>query len=115
MVEIKAEAADVTLSSLKNDVDKILTMLGPVKNDVDKIKTAFKELLERLDDLTMKDSSPIIVTDDYWCIYYTGSFENMLKVLKKAFVRYMTKNQPNYLKLADMRVKMSKMTFPSTS
>ena len=53
MVEIKAETADVTLSSLKNDVDKILTMLVPVKNDVDKIKTAFKELLERLDDLTL--------------------------------------------------------------
>jgi hypothetical protein len=41
MVEIKAETTDVTLSSLKNDVDKILTMLVPVKNDVDKIKTAF--------------------------------------------------------------------------
>ena len=41
MVEIKAETADVTLSSLKNDVDKILTLLVPVKNDVDKIKTAF--------------------------------------------------------------------------
>ena len=41
MVEIKAETSDVTLSSLKNDVDKILTLLVPVKNDVDKIKTAF--------------------------------------------------------------------------
>ena len=41
MVEIKAETSDVTLSSLKDDVDKILTLLVPVKNDVDKIKTAF--------------------------------------------------------------------------
>ena len=114
MVEIKAETADVTLSSLKDDVDKILTLLVPVKNDVDKIKTAFKELLERLDDLTMQDSSHIIVTVDYWCVYYTGSFEHMLKVLKKAFVRYMANNQQNFLKLADMRVKMSKLTFPST-
>ena len=41
MVEIKAETADVTLSSLKDDVDKILALLVPVKNDVDKIKKAF--------------------------------------------------------------------------
>ncbi len=41
MVEIKAETSDVTLSSLKDDVNKILTLLVPVKNDVGKIKTAF--------------------------------------------------------------------------
>ena len=41
MVEIKAETADVTLSSLKDDVDKTLTLLVSVKNDVDKIKSAF--------------------------------------------------------------------------
>ena len=92
MVEIKTETADVTLSSLKNDVDKILAMLTPVKNDVDKIKTAFKELLERLDDLTMQDCSHIIITVDYWCVYYKGSFDHMLKVLKKAFERYRAKN-----------------------
>ena len=40
MVEIKTETSDVTLSSLKNDVDKILTLLVPVKNDVDKIKNS---------------------------------------------------------------------------
>ena len=81
MGEIKAKIADMTLSSLKNDVEKILTMLGPENNDFDEIKTAFKKLLERLDDLPMQDSSHIIVTANYCCVYYAGSFLSIFQAI----------------------------------
>ena len=95
-------------SDLNTNIDALSIKLDRVEGKLDQV-------LAKIDALTMQDNSHIINNIDYWNVFYNCSWKQLLHVLNAAFLRYYDTSSSNFTKIAEMRVKMSKLSFPSTT